>query len=167
MHIFDQNFKRKPFRYIFQCFLAIIVMLIVLTFLDVLTHTAIIASLGATFFIVFTMPHSYLTKTRHVVGGYAVGILVGCLCHLLSSYTVTNLLFVTPRLSYIVFGALAVGAAILTMVITDTEHAPAAGIALGLVLNRFDYLTIIFIFCTVICLSIIRKLLKPFLIDLI
>jgi len=64
-------------------------------------------------------------------------------------------------------GAVAVGMAIFIMVATDTEHAPAAGIALGLVLNDWDYKTIIFILVAVVLFSVMRKILKPKLFNLI
>jgi hypothetical protein len=53
------------------------------------------------------------------------------------------------------------------MAVTNTEHAPAAGIALGLVINRWDYLTIIFIFLAILWLVGIKILLKKYLMDLI
>jgi membrane protein implicated in regulation of membrane protease activity len=62
---------------------------------------------------------------------------------------------------------LAVGIAIFLMVITNTEHAPAAGIALGLVINEWDWQTIIFIISAVILFAVIKRLLKAKLIDLV
>jgi hypothetical protein len=53
------------------------------------------------------------------------------------------------------------------MVATDTEHAPAAGISLGLILNDWDYTTIIFIIISITLMTLLRKALKPKLIDLI
>jgi len=70
-------------------------------------------------------------------------------------------------MSLIVFGALAVGIAIFIMAVTNTEHPPGAGIALGLVINPWTWVTIIFIFCAIIWLTSVRKILKPYLMDLI
>lgn len=53
-----------------------------------------------------------------------------------------------------------VGFAIFIMTVTNTEHAPAAGIALGLVINRWDYLTIIFIIVAIIWMASIKIVLK-------
>jgi len=44
------------------------------------------------------------------------------------------------------------------MCITNTEHAPAAGTALGMVVNRWNLNTILFIISSVIILSLIKKL---------
>ena len=74
--------------------------------------------------------------------------------------------FISTLTSYTVFGALAVGIAILLMTLTNTEHAPAAGIALGLVLNEWDYATILFIFAALLFMIALRRFLRPLLIDL-
>ena len=76
------------------------------------------------------------------------------------------ILFGNLRISYVVFGAIAVGAAILLMTITDTEHAPAAGIPIALVFNKWDYSTVLFILSIVIILFLVKSLLKPILVDL-
>ncbi|MBE0466498.1 MAG: HPP family protein [Candidatus Desulforudis sp.] len=164
--ILDPKFKNNAGRYLLQCALAAATILVVLVFLDVIAHTAIIATLGASAFIVFTMPKSYPSQPRPLLGGYFVGILVGCVCCFVSRTSPLMPLIITQRASYIVFGALAVGIAILLMTITNTEHPPAAGMALGLVLNDWDYLTIIFILGAITFMFSVRQFLKSRLIDL-
>ena len=166
MRILDRKLKHNIKRYVFQCCLAAISILIVLLFLDVLKHTAIIATLGATSFIVFTMPKAYASHPRPLIGGYLVGIIVGVICHYLSTATLALVLMRSVETSYIIFGSLAVGLSILIMTITDTEHPPAAGIALGLVINEWVYLTVIFILSSVLVLFVVKSLLKPILVDL-
>ena len=53
------------------------------------------------------------------------------------------------------------------MAMTNTEHAPAAGIALGLVISRWDYLTILVIVLAIIWLFSIKFILRKYLMDLI
>ena len=65
------------------------------------------------------------------------------------------------------FGGLAVGLAIFVMVITNTEHPPAASIALGLVLNGFEPRVILFILLGIVSLSVIKLALKPILKNLL
>ncbi len=166
LRILDPQFKNNAGRYLFQCSLAALTILVILLFLDVIAHTAIIATLGASAFIVFTMPHSYASRPRPLLGGYFVGMSVGCLCCFLSCSRLLAPFILTPRASYIFFGALAVGIAILLMTVTNTEHPPAAGMALGLVLNEWDYLTIVFILAAVVFMSGVRQFLKPRLINL-
>jgi len=50
---------------------------------DVVTKAVIIAALGLSTFIAFTMPKAEVSKPRIMIGGYIVGIVVGCLCHYL------------------------------------------------------------------------------------
>ena len=167
MRLFDRKFRKNAHRYIFQCTLATLTILAVLFFLDVLTETAIIAALGASAFVVFAIPNSYSSDPRRLIGGYVVGIIVGIICYYISIIFPISNFFTNTETSLIVFGAVAVGVAIFIMAVTNTEHPPAAGIALGLVINRWDWMTIIFILCAITWLSVIRKILKPLLIDLI
>jgi CBS-domain-containing membrane protein len=167
MRFFDKKFRKNIDKYIFQCVLATCTILAVLVFLNVLTETAIITALGASAFIVFTMPNTYSSDPRRLIGGYLVGILVGMICLYFSTIEVISTFFMTQKMTLIIFGAIAVGIAIFVMAITNTEHAPAAGIALGLVINEWNYLTLILIISAIVWLVSVRKLLKPYLIDLI
>jgi CBS-domain-containing membrane protein len=67
----------------------------------------------------------------------------------------------------IVFGALAISVAMFMMVVTRTEHPPAAALALGLVLNEWDLLTLAVVMAGIVALSIIKRLVLPMLLDLI
>lgn len=53
------------------------------------------------------------------------------------------------------------------MLVTDTEHPPAAGMSLSLVLNSWNYETLFFIIGAVLTFALIRRLLKPILVDLV
>jgi CBS-domain-containing membrane protein len=167
MRLFDKKFRKNVHRYAFQCILATLTILAVLFFLDVLTEAAIIAALGASAFVVFAIPNSYSSDSRRLIGGYIVGIIVGIFCYFISITIPSNNFFTNTEMSLIVFGAIAVGISIFIMTVTNTEHPPAAGIALGLVINPWTWLTIVFILCAVIWLSGVRKILKPYLMDLI
>ena len=167
MRVIDEKFKHNVARYMLQCALATLIIAIVLVFLDVLTHTATVAALGASSFIAFTMPAYDVSKPRFMIGGYLVGTSVGCFCHFLSLSPWMTALFVSQRTSSIVFGALSVGLAIFLMVITDTEHAPATSVALGLMLEKWDYRTLAFVLCGIILISALKWLLKPVLKNLL
>ena len=166
MNIIDDKVRKQYKRYIFQCFLATLTILAVLFFLDILTETAIIAALGASAFIVFTMPNMYSSDPRRLLGGYLVGVGTGIIISTIAKNDLIQSFFINGTSSLIVFGAIAVGIAIFLMTITNTEHAPAAGIALGLVINTWDYRTIIFILAAILWMTIIRKILKPYMINL-
>lgn len=167
MNLLDKKFKKNITRYIIQCLMATITILIILNFLDLIKHTAIIASLGATAFIVFTMPRTYSSRPRPLLGGYLVGITVGCCFHYVSEiHSVQTLLLNNGELTMMVFGGLSVGLAIFIMTATNTEHAPASGIALGLIINEWDYRTLIFIFSAALLMFLVKRMAKPLMIDL-
>lgn len=167
MRLFDKKFRKNVHRYIFQCILSTLTILAVLFFLDVLTETAIIAALGASAFVVFAIPNSYSSDSRRLIGGYIVGIVIGIICYFISTTFPTSNYFTNTEMSLIVFGAIAVGLSIFIMAVTNTEHPPAAGIALGLIINPWTWVTIVFILCAIFWLAVVRKILKPYLMDLI
>lgn len=152
-------------RYLLQCALASMVVFILLLILDTVTQTVLIAALGASTFIAFAIPRSLQSEPRYMIGGYIVGILVGTSIDALSaSFLFSDI--VTEHVVMIVFGALATGLAMFAMVITKTEHPPAAALALGLVLNEWDILTLGVVIVGVIALSIFKRLVLPILMDL-
>jgi CBS-domain-containing membrane protein len=168
MKIIDQKIRKNISNYIFQCLLATGILLSALLFLNVITETALIASLGATSFIVFAMPKTYASSPRRLIGGYSIGIITGIICSYLGSilHDTSLLNALIPHESPIVFAAIAVGLSIFFMTLTNTEHAPAAGIALGLVINQWNLQSILFIVVVMLMMAIIHHLLHPYLIDL-
>ena len=134
--------------------------------LDTVTQTVLIAALGASAFIAFAVPRSLHSGARSLVGGYVVGIIAGSLMGSLylsievDSETVSHALM-------IVFAAIAMSTAMFLMVVTKTEHPPAAALALGLVLNEWTPLTLVVILAGVIALSLIKRLVLPMLMDLL
>lgn len=148
-----------------QCGLAGLVVLVLLFVLDSVTQTVLIAALGASAFIAFAVPRSPHSGPRHMIGGYAVGILTGSLMAALAS--IIDLPLGDHHAVIIIFGAIAISLAMFTMVVTRTEHPPAAALALGLVLNEWSLITLLVVLGGVIGLSIIKQLILPALLDLI
>ena len=118
-------------------------------------------------FIVFVMPSQYSSDPRRLIGGYFVGLIVGFIFYLISTSTIWSTLIEKQTILLVIFGAISVGFSVFIMAVTNTEHAPAAGIALGLVINKWDYLTIVFIIIAIIWMSSVKIVLKKYLIDLI
>jgi len=167
MPIIDNSFKGTFKQYITQSLLATVALAIILNFVKVLTHAAIVASLGASTFIVFAMPHWVTARPRRLIGGHVVGILSGTICYYAFltgpiGRLVTNWEFATLGVY-----ALAVGLSLFLMALTNTEHPPAAGTALGIVVQPWSYQIVIFVLASVISLAIIRRLLSRYLRDLI
>ena len=163
----DKHFRHQNFRrYLLQCSLAGFVVLILLLVLDAVTQTVLIAALGASAFIAFAIPRHLHSGPRHLIGGYVVGITAGCLmAYMYHSFDVESVSI--DHALMIVFAALATSLAMLLMVVTKTEHPPAAALALGLVLNEWDLLTLVVIIAGVTGLSLIKRLVLPMLMDLL
>ncbi|OPL19604.1 MAG: hypothetical protein AVO35_09830 [Candidatus Aegiribacteria sp. MLS_C] len=164
--LLDPDFFRYAWYYLFQCFLAMATVVGVLLVLDYTDQTAIIASIGASAFMVFTSPGSQPAGYRSLLGGYSVGVVSGVVCTILgrSISPVTDICWAgTP----IVMGGVAVGLSTFLMVLTDTEHPPAAAIALALVINRWNAMSILVIGAAVLLLVLVRFSFKKHLRDLI
>jgi CBS-domain-containing membrane protein len=163
----DRHFRRENLhRYLLQCGLAGFVVLLLLLILDAVTQTVLIAALGASAFIAFAVPRSLHSDFRHLMGGYVVGIASGgSMALILALIPIADPII--QHAVVVLFGALAISLAMFTMVVTRTEHPPAAALALGLVLNEWSILTLIVILVGVAALSMIKQLVLPVLLDLI
>jgi len=62
MKVFDEKFRDNKARYFFQCVLATVSVFVVLLILDAMTDAAVIAALGASSFVIFTMPEAQVSK---------------------------------------------------------------------------------------------------------
>ena len=152
----DKEFRLHWKHYVLQSMLATLSVFMVLYFLS-LQDAVIIASIGATAFIVFAMPDSITAQSRNVIGGHIVGLFCGFLFSLIPH---SALLF-----SILIY-SLAVGTSIFVMVVTDTEHPPAAGTALGVVMTGISFQVLIVVVMSIVILSAIHRLFKPYLKDL-
>lgn len=152
----DKEFRQHWKNYVMQSILATLSVFIVLYFLS-MQHAVIIASIGATAFIVFTMPDNTTAQPRNVIGGQLVGLFFG---FVFSLFPQSDLIF-----SIIIYSC-AVGTAIFTMVVIDMEHPPAAGTALGVVTTGLSLDVFIAVSLSIILLSLIHQFFKPCLRDL-
>lgn len=152
----DKEFRLHWKHYVLQSMLATLSVFMVLYFLS-LQDAVIIASIGATAFIVFAMPDSITAQSRNVIGGHIVGLFCGFLFSLIPH---SALLF-----SILIY-SLAVGTSIFVMVVTDTEHPPAAGTALGVVMTGISFQVLIVVVMSIVILSAVHRLFKPYLKDL-
>lgn len=164
---FDEKFKHNIGTYFFQTVLTATAMFIVLLVLDVFSNAALVAALGASCFIAFAMPNRDVASPRYMIGGYAIGALAGAACAYAASHVSISTLPIAQVFYYVFFGALAVALAMFFMVLTDTEHPPAASLSLGLVLNQADLKTIAIVLFGIAALSLIKEVLKPLLKDLL
>jgi len=153
----DKKFPLHWKQYILQSLYATFSVFIVLLLLE-MEHVVIIASIGASAFIVFTMPRSITARPRSLIGGHVIGFSTGSLIALVPH---------TSVLGCAATYAIAVGSAIFLMVVTDTEHPPAGGTALGVAITGFSLSIMISGLTSIILLAIIYALLKSRLVDLV
>jgi len=146
----DEKLKLYWKNYLFQTVLATLVVFVLLLILS-LREAVIIASIGASAFIVFAMPEDLTAKPRRLIGGHIVGVVSGALFTLVPRVSCTHLA---------IAASLAVGLSIFIMVITDTEHPPAAGTALGIASRSFSFGVAAAVIVSAIFLSVVHHLFR-------
>lgn len=159
MRLLDDKFLQNKRRYVFQCTVAAVFFMLNMLILNVVANEAVMASIGATSFIIFTMPHRLSSRPRIILGGYFLGGIAGSLCQVL---LVWNL----PYEEVIVPG-IAVGLSIFLMVVFNMEHPPAAAFALGLIIDRFSGGTVLIVFLSAFIMVMLKQFTKRWLIDLL
>ncbi len=166
MELIDKSFLKAPKNYIIQSLLAMFVLGVILYFVNIITHAAIVAGLGASVFIAFAMPRSITARPRRLIGGHLVGIICGLISYYL--FFIGPFAGATAEIEAVRWFAYAfsVGLAMFLMSVTLTEHPPGASTALGIAITGFEIHTISFILICAVGLSIVKRLLRPFLIDL-
>lgn len=156
-----EKFKSHWKNYVFQSLFATLAIFIVILVLNIKREPVIIASIGATAFIIFALPTSITAKPRNVIGGQLIGLASGFLCCLiLNSIPMPG--YITSSLIY----AIAVGLSFFIMVITDTEHPPGSATALGITVSSCSWAIAIAVIASALILSAIHILFKKYLRDL-
>ena len=167
MRILDNKLKQHLGRYVAQCSLATATLMLIFFFEDMLVHAVLFAAIGSTTFVLFVMPRSPTATPRHVIGGHAVGLAVGSLfVFVLDSALGVSLQAQAPY-AFDLLAALSVGVTMFMMAVTNTEHAPAAGTSLRLVLVGWNVQIVVFVLTAAVTLSLVHQLLGKRLKDLI
>ena len=118
MDVLDKNLKEKWRNYLWQGALAGLAIVAISAVLRNFLNLILIAAAGSTAFVVFALPHTRTANPRSVVGGHGLCVLAGIICAYLP----------IPEFK----GGLAVALGFFLMVVTNSEHPPAAGTALAL-----------------------------------
>jgi CBS-domain-containing membrane protein len=143
--LIDDKIKSNWKSYVIQSGFTALSVFIIILILE-MEHAVVIASIGATAFIVFAMPNNITAKPKKIIGGHIAGLII-----IINAF----------------FYAAAVGVTFLIMVITDTEHPPAAGTALGLSITGYSFEAAVAVLTSVIILSFIHLFAKSKLKDLV
>lgn len=139
--------------------MAAILLWVVLLAQDVLTNGAIVAAIASSVAIVFFVPHSVASSPFRIVGGHTAAVV--------GAYIVLGIALLFPesvvdaRWFNDLLGALAVGLVVLLMSLTNTEHAPAAGTALGLGVEGAPGQAVLFILTAAVLVAVARIVLGP------
>ena len=128
---------------------------------DLLTNAAIFAALASTAFVLFLMPNSITATPRHAIGGHVVSASIGVLFSLIIAGTEGAGHEVAHSFGSGVLAAASVGAAMLAMALSDTEHAPAAGSALGFAITDFDWVLYVALIASVVGMTLIQQFMMP------
>jgi hypothetical protein len=185
MSIIDPEFEINPKPYVVQMTIAGIFMLFAFVGFNIYTQSALIAGFSSSVFLAFAIPDSHSTDIRPMVGGYLVAILVGAFLSLIYMSALSHdilgafgALFGLAHISsygispyspaYIAFFAfLAFIITAFTMATTDTEHAPAVGIAVGMIINPWSIKTIAFLIIGISVLALLKKALEKWMVNLV
>jgi len=151
------EFRKQWKAYTIQSVLATIILAGVFAFLT-RQYAVIVASIGASSFIVFAMPKSITAKPQNIIGGHIIGLVTGFLGHWLVS---------TTAIPEVIPYALAVGLSMFLMVVVDMEHPPASGTALGVAITGFSWRVAIALIVAVVLLSLSHHFLKKHIRDLV
>lgn len=144
-------------RAVIQCFLATAALASVLSLLEQ-EYSVVVASIGATAFIVFATPRSISARARNVLGGHMIGFAAGGLWWLVPHATLLAKEFVYSG---------AVGTAMLVMVLCRIHHPPAAGTALGVAMAGLSAGAAITVLTAISAMIIIERALREFFVDLV
>ena len=165
--IVDRRAKGRVGQYLFQCGLGTLTLLFILLIEDALLNAAIVVAIGSTVFIVFIVPDSVAATPRRVIGGHVVSVIFGSAFAFMLLFPSLETLANSEDYIRVFAAALAVGVSMLVMVLTNTEHPPAAGTALGLFFPGWELSTVVFIVLSAVMLSAIRIVLRPKMINLL
>jgi len=167
----DEKVRRHKWNFVWQSLIAGIYMFFVVLVLDHFAETEILrvigyTSIGSSAFLAFALHQSPVTGARRMIGGYAISITMGILC-LVLAHGLNH--FHVPMLNYhglVICSALAIAGAMFFMAIMDMAHPPAAGLAVGLVLEQWSGPILIIIMLAVIVLALLKILLRKKMVNL-
>ena len=161
----NKNLQKNYKNCVFQSLLLFICVSLVLL-LHSLFGGIIVASLGASSFILFVTPHTNSSRARNLLGGYICGAVSGILFSLLLNQ-ISGFSFSGVDYALIFICAAASALTTFLMVTTNLIHPPAAAFALGLSAEPACIKTAAAAMIGVIILCTARHMLKKYLKDLI
>ena len=126
----DPDLRPRWPAYLFQSALAGLIILLAFNLRALQDDIVLVASLGSSAFLVFSLPTRVTASLKNCVFGHAWGLLAGVICFQGHQWFGSG---------QTLFYAAAVTLAFLGMVGTHTDHAPAAGTALAVAMNNISW----------------------------
>lgn len=165
--VLDSSIRTRAPNYLFQCGMATIALIVILLIENAVLRAAIVVAVASTALTIFVVPDSVASSPRRVIGGHAVAVVTGSIFS--SVLLIPAFESLSPQSIYItdIMAAVSVGGGMLVMVSTNTEHPPAAGTALGLVIHGWSWSAVLFIMSSALILSVLRMALRSKMINLI
>lgn len=164
---FDPHLRGRARNYAAQSVMATIAMMAILLLEDVVLRAAIVVAMASTVFTIFVVPNSVAATPRKVIGGHVMGVAAGSVVAAVIGLPAIAPIVEDSRLLFDSLAALTVGLSIALMVVTEAEHPPAAGAALGLVVHGWTLSSVGVILIGAVALSVIRIVLRPKLVNLL
>ena len=161
LYLLDRRFLRRPHRYALQASFATVTLGLLVVLEDTFANPATITAVASSAFIVFMAPHSSMAGPRRVLGGHAVGLAIGLVAFVLADGMLGGTVLARDLTA-----AAGVGTGMLVMAATDTEHPPAAGTVLGLVLAEDPLGPALMVILAAAGLTVSRQLFQRWMIDL-
>ena len=157
----DPRLRGQRRVYLYQALIATAVLVVVIWVEDLLSNTAIFAAIASTAFVLFVTPRSLTASPRHVIGGHAMCVVSGLVMSAIIHSSLGDDIIGGSSFLFATAAALAVGLGIILMGLTETEHPPAAGTALGMALVEIDWELILVLLSSVALMSLVRRLVLP------
>jgi len=130
----------------------------------------IVASLGASSFIIFITPHAEGARSKYVIGGYICGCVTGIVFSFLFGALhkyIPDLLFHGVDYTQVIVCAAASALTTLLMSTTGFVHPPAAALALGLAIDSDRLKTAAAALIGVLILCTVRRVLRKYIKNLV
>ena len=131
-YLLDPKFRHRYEQCFLRAFLAFVAMAIILLFVESPSSAAIAAGLGSSVVGIFINPNGATARLRAMVGGDTMALLLGSVFSFILSAGSIETFTVDHSQFPALIMALSVGLLFLVMAITDTDHPPAGGIAIGM-----------------------------------
>jgi CBS-domain-containing membrane protein len=155
----DPKFTHSWRAYVGQSAIAAGLLWIVLLTEDIIANGVVIAAIASSVAIVFLVPHSVASAPSRILGGHLAAVV--------AAYVVVSIGLGVPGsvagAAWFVdlSGALSLGLVVLLMAVTNTEHPPAAGSALGLAVRHTPLEAVLFIITAAVIVAAARVVLAP------